>query len=303
MKNRINLYNFQNYDFFLKNVIAHYQYWPQNSHWQTSENGRPNNALMFFIGCKVAYQIEHETQTQIAEPGDIAIIPKEAHYSCTFDLVENIQDTNSIDNNLSNFYYNGEHANKMSIGNYSYNAIFVGFDLYDNFFNECSFTDKITIVKTKNPQKFLSRFMNIVSYSGRGISTPLSLNSSLYRLLNDMSNELQLQQSSFKDNALQPAIQYILENNIGDITVSKLSEVCNMSPSGFRSSFKKNMGVSPIDYISDLKIQKAQALLADSSISITDIAHNLGFSDVSYFSRFFRKQTGYSPSDVRQFEN
>lgn len=295
----MSLENFQNQDFFVRKVMAHYHYWSQNSVWKTSEEGRPNNAIMLFINCKCTYYV-NGTSVAVGMPGDIAFVPKGAKYSVSFEEVDAIHNIEFTKNVPSNFYRNGDYSMDLMPNTFTYNAIFVGFDLLNSDFHDSTLADEITIIRVSNPQRILARFKNIASCYQRGITTPLSLNSSLYRLLNDISDELQLQdENTLQDPVLQPAIQYILNNDISDITVAKLSEVCNISPSGFRNLFRKNMGISPIDYISDLKIQKAQALLTDKSISITDIAHNLGFSDAAYFSRFFKKRTGCSPSDVR----
>lgn len=295
----MNLYNFQNYDCFVQKVSAHYHFWAQNSSWKTSEEGRLNNALMFFINCKSTYYVDG-VPVAVGMPGDIAFVPKGAKYSVSFEELNASHNITIAKVSLENFYSNGIDPINLSSDTITYNAIFVGFDLLDSDYNITTLTDKITIIRASNPEKFLARFKTIVSCHQKGITTPLSLNSALYRLLNDLTDELQMQtKNEHQDPVLQPAIQFILNNDLSNITVAKLSEVCNISPSGFRSLFKKNMGISPIDYISDLKIQKAQALLADKSISIADIAHNLGFNDVAYFSRFFKKRTGYSPSDSR----
>lgn len=64
-------------------------------------------------------------------------------------------------------------------------------------------------------------------------------------------------------------------------------------------TFEKQTGVSPIEYLLNLNLQKAKVLLADNNLSVAQVAHTLGFSDLSYFSKFYKQHTGKSPSDDR----
>ena len=63
--------------------------------------------------------------------------------------------------------------------------------------------------------------------------------------------------------------------------------------------FKKASGKTIIGYINDLRIEKASLLLENTSESISCIAMEVGFDDVNYFDRVFKKQTGLSPKNYR----
>lgn len=100
--------------------------------------------------------------------------------------------------------------------------------------------------------------------------------------------------SSQKQKIL-PAIEYIAENYNKHIKNDELSSVANLSTVYFRKLFKEVMGVSPINYIQSVKMNKAQKILQSDYSSITDIAYSLGYNNVYEFSRDFKKYIGISP--------
>ena len=63
--------------------------------------------------------------------------------------------------------------------------------------------------------------------------------------------------------------------------------------------FKKEEGVTILQYINDLKLEKAQDMLKNSDMQVKEIASILGFSSTAYFIRFFRTKTGSSPAGYR----
>ena len=123
----------------------------------------------------------------------------------------------------------------------------------------------------------------------------------------ELYNILYMMQKEFKEGyvpkakyeIIAPAVdiihkKYALEN----LSVSELSALCNISPEYFRSIFKKHMGVSPHAYINNLKITKAKELLLSGMYTVTDAALMSGYSDMSHFSREFKKSTGVSPRNA-----
>ena len=65
-------------------------------------------------------------------------------------------------------------------------------------------------------------------------------------------------------------------------------------------AFKQEYGVSPINYMISRRINESKYLLAETDLSLSQIAQLLGFSSLSYFSQVFRKTQGVSPMEYRQ---
>jgi len=84
------------------------------------------------------------------------------------------------------------------------------------------------------------------------------------------------------------------------LSVSELAKMANMSERAFYRVFQKATGVSPNQYLTNLRLTQACELLKHSKMSITDIAYECGFQDNSYMTRQFKKHLGHTPSAFRK---
>jgi AraC-like DNA-binding protein len=92
----------------------------------------------------------------------------------------------------------------------------------------------------------------------------------------------------------------ILRNDIeAKISPEEVAERIGISYSLFRRIFKENVGISPAQYQMDIRLKRAQELLATTNYSIAKIAGLLGFTDTAQFSTFFRKRQNMTPRDYR----
>jgi AraC-like DNA-binding protein len=64
--------------------------------------------------------------------------------------------------------------------------------------------------------------------------------------------------------------------------------------------FKKTFGLSLIDYLIKVRISHARELLGNVNLPISHIAESCGYEDGAYFSKLFKKQTGFSPTEYRR---
>lgn len=98
---------------------------------------------------------------------------------------------------------------------------------------------------------------------------------------------------------LAEAIAYIEKNYAESLSVSGLAKLSNYSERQFIRLFKETFGCIPIDYITNLRMQKARELLKTSSLPVTEIASRCGYNDSNYFSRIFKKHNAETPSEYR----
>ena len=88
------------------------------------------------------------------------------------------------------------------------------------------------------------------------------------------------------------------------LRVSKsIAKRCAVSETVYRKQFKAITGISPIQYITRLKVEKACELLQEYDMSVNDISDFLGFNDLPYFYRVFKKITGFTPNEFREIKN
>ncbi|OPA73575.1 hypothetical protein BVG16_27570 [Paenibacillus selenitireducens] len=80
------------------------------------------------------------------------------------------------------------------------------------------------------------------------------------------------------------------------VQVSDLAELIARSPNYTIAMFKKAIGMTPIEYVHQLRVQEASSLLLESTMSVTEVSEYLGFYDTSHFYRVFKKMMKESPS-------
>jgi AraC-like DNA-binding protein len=93
-----------------------------------------------------------------------------------------------------------------------------------------------------------------------------------------------------------------LERNIhsNDINLDELASIAHMSPRSFLRVFRSATGTSPLAWMLGQRINRACMLLRRTDKPVTEIAFDVGFNDSNYFTRQFRKATGYSPREYRK---
>lgn len=96
-------------------------------------------------------------------------------------------------------------------------------------------------------------------------------------------------------------IRTMLRENVEkDFDFKKIAFDYNVGYSYFRKMFKKYTGISPKQYLIQLKIIRAKELLLNSDLAVKEIAFELGFQSVFYFSRIFKEKTSMTPSNYRK---
>lgn len=123
--------------------------------------------------------------------------------------------------------------------------------------------------------------------------------SELYSIIYELQCERQTKYiPTSKQKILQPAIDYINNNYLTDkIEITQLSKLCNISYEYFRRLFFECFSQTPVNYINSLKLIRAKELLSTKLYTVSEVAFQSGFNDISHFSRFFKQNIGISPSD------
>ncbi|NLL30155.1 MAG: helix-turn-helix transcriptional regulator [Clostridiales bacterium] len=119
----------------------------------------------------------------------------------------------------------------------------------------------------------------------------------------DMINEyfdLIINETEITENfVVNKLLQALYLNIEGQISLEEICEKLNISVGYASSSFKKQKGISIMQYLRKIKIERAKTLLLTSDKTILEISILLGFHDQSHFTRTFKKIAGMSPTEYR----
>ena len=102
-------------------------------------------------------------------------------------------------------------------------------------------------------------------------------------------------QTSWKQDMVDRILRQIDENTAGTFDFSAFAQSQGITPTYFRTVFKAIVGMPPVDYLNHVRILKALALLQTTDLTISEVAAQVGIYDANYFSRLFKKVTGYPP--------
>lgn len=104
------------------------------------------------------------------------------------------------------------------------------------------------------------------------------------------------------DNEMMKKLMDYLEKRIGDPTlkIEDLADAVHLGRSVFYGKIKSIVGMTPVDFVRHLRMQRAEELVANSSYPFSQIAYMVGFADPKYFGKCFKKETGMTPSEYRE---
>lgn len=95
-------------------------------------------------------------------------------------------------------------------------------------------------------------------------------------------------------------LQYIQEHYMEEIAAAQIAESADISESECLRCFRNTIGATPIQFLKQLRIQKAAELLGTTKQKVVDIGIQCGFQDMSYFAKTFREMRGCTPSEYRR---
>ena len=95
-------------------------------------------------------------------------------------------------------------------------------------------------------------------------------------------------------------IQYIQEHFSEEPTTAEIAASAGISESEALRCFRSTIGMPPVRYLKQYRVERAAALLSSSQYKISEIGSMCGFGDASYFTKLFREQKGCTPTQYRQ---
>ena len=101
-------------------------------------------------------------------------------------------------------------------------------------------------------------------------------------------------------DAMRAAFRVMDECVAERLSIRVMSASVNLSPKRFAQLFKEEMGISPKEYLGNLRMERARDLLLNSFLTVKQVTFESGFPDVSHFVRNFKNRHGVTPSQFRR---
>lgn len=104
----------------------------------------------------------------------------------------------------------------------------------------------------------------------------------------------------YNNHRIAYVVKYIRDNLSDNLTIDQLADKVYLSPSHFHKLFKNTLGESPVTFLIKERINLAKKMIRRENYTIAEVAERVGFNNVSYFNRQFKKYEGVSPGQYQK---
>ncbi len=118
--------------------------------------------------------------------------------------------------------------------------------------------------------------------------------------LTSACNDVISKREERSNDIIRDAMEYIRNNYSREISLDDVSRQVNISPYYFSKIFKEESGLNFIEYLTNIRIDKAKELLSETDMSIKEVCATCGYTDPNYFSRSFKKNVGVTPTEYKE---
>ncbi len=154
---------------------------------------------------------------------------------------------------------------------------------------------------TQNFRRLYNSVIACIDYHARGSRTGQQLlECEFLKILLMLSDIEERQQNSVLPTVLSRMIVFIKKNLTRPLGVEDICADCGISPSYAGRLFKKHLNMTVTEYINSEKLYYARELISDTGMNLSEIADYLGYCDVYYFSKRFKRKFGKSPSALKK---
>ncbi|MEZ4987347.1 MAG: AraC family transcriptional regulator [Saprospiraceae bacterium] len=145
-------------------------------------------------------------------------------------------------------------------------------------------------------------FLFTENHPAKELFVDMMLRELIIRMLQSESRHLHLKEATtnINNNRLSHVIHFIRSNIHEKLSIKTLSQQAYMSESHFFRMFKNELGLSPVDFINEERLQLAARMLSNAQRSVNDVYADCGFNSHSYFNRMFKRTFGVSPDHLQK---
>ncbi len=255
-----------NTDFIVSEPLAKYQYWHSRQNVYNAM-GKPkvSHTLLWFKNCSAIIYDKSGFVLNV-DQNQLIYTPKYAEYKIEFIGTDPSREDTAV----------------------------IHFQLTDLPGEDIAPSD-IPIICIKNVDIHFSMLIEgmVAEFKNNIVCLP-DLKASIYKLLSEICQKQKRRSAKNKYACINAGIQLLEQNS--DLKISEIAKICGVSECYFRRLFLEYSGLSPMDFKQHYRIEKAKQLLcSDEELTVSEIAEELGFTDVYHFSKTFKKFIGVSP--------
>ena len=128
---------------------------------------------------------------------------------------------------------------------------------------------------------------------------PYACSALMYSMLMEMHRQL-LRQGNAENRVLSAVVRLIDEAYDRDLSLTEMAQHAGVTPQHLCRVFRQTLRMRPVEYLTQRRVQAAQALIRRGELPLAEIARQTGFSSPGYFSTVFRRCVGMSPGEYRR---
>lgn len=251
------------------NITEFYCYGENNDPYDCTENGMPVNLFLFCADLESTHIFADQTYN--FKKNDFVYFPIGGK-------------------SISFFTSSGNPKSEIR-------ALDIKFTLEDSDGEPFILSEDVFVISELTGKNYKNQLFEIV-YMLSSNESPMFIKAKFYELLTDLSKSLNDSNKSAEYRQIINGVKFIEENFNKKISIREAADVCFISESYFRKLFKKYYKMSPLKYIHNLRLKKADELLKSGLFSMSEIAEAIGIDNPSYFSWFYKKHTAEIPSRI-----
>lgn len=255
-------------DYNIKRLFAMNQKWADGNTYSCMGRPRQTSAFIYFKNCDAIYTLA-SNETIHVNKGTLLYLPQGAQYSTRF----------------------------CKCGETAPHSQLIEFEMTDENDEIFIGAPTITALQLSKTIDLAAAFDEITTLYSKPTRSYGLLKSKSYAFLNEICNSyLKNRICSMKYAPIAKGIEYLEHTSSYELSVAEIANMCHVSETYFRSLFEQYAGVSPHKYKTNRLIRQAREMIQSGELTIKEISDHLGFNDVGYFSRWFKKNVGVTPS-------
>lgn len=232
--------------------------------------GRKKNGLLYIWSGEADFQ-EYLGQTFTAKSGELIFIPKGCRY-------------------------------KMQYTAPSTTFVLINLEIFDQCGKDFLLSKNITLLAKDGTSHRIAGIMSKLELCGdaHNLYTLFRRKELIYKLLGAVYEIGSM--PSIKPQKYQQIFAgvFLLEQSyLENLPIAKFAEASGISISLFRSLFRKQYGMSPIQYRNRLRIERARTILLEGGCTVSEVAYDCGFENIGYFCRCYKKIMGETPLETK----